>query len=88
MGLDSPNIRRVIHWGPPTNAKPCDQETGWAGRDKQKVYAILYFHNKDLSNNVQDGMKEYCRNTHLCGQLVLISEFTKDANFAKCDPHT
>ena len=88
MGLDSPNIRKVIHWGPPTDVELYVQETGRAGRDKQKAYAILYFHNKDLSINVQDGMKEYCRNTHLCRRLVLMSEFTKDANFAKCDPRT
>ena len=61
MGLDSPNIRRIIHWGPPTDIELYVQETGRAGRDKQKAHAILYFQSKELSSNVQDSMKVYCR---------------------------
>ena len=33
MGLDCPNIRRVIHWGPSGDIESYLQETGRAGHD-------------------------------------------------------
>lgn len=33
MGLDCPNARCVIHWGPSNDIEQYVQETGWAGRD-------------------------------------------------------
>lgn len=31
MGLDCPNVRRVIHWGPSSDIESYLQETGRAG---------------------------------------------------------
>ncbi len=42
MGLDCPNVRRIIHWGPSTDVEQYVQETGRAGRDGLPVVAILY----------------------------------------------
>ena len=33
MGLDSPNVRSVIHWGPPEDLDMYVKETGRGGRD-------------------------------------------------------
>ena len=42
MGLDCPNVRRVIHWGPSSDVEQYLQETGRAGRDGLPAQAILY----------------------------------------------
>ena len=47
-GLDCPNIRRVIHWGPSSDIVQYLQETGRAGHDGQMAQATLYFTDMDL----------------------------------------
>ena len=42
MGIDCPDIRRIVHWGMPTTLEEYVQETGRAGRDGQASIAILY----------------------------------------------
>jgi len=76
MGLDSPNIRKIIHCPPLlTDIELYVQKTGRAGRDKQKVHYILYYQKKDLFSNMQDTMKYYCGNGSKCRSQVLMSEF-------------
>ena len=77
MGLDSPNIRQVIHWGPPADTELYVQETGRAGRDGQYSKAVLYYNSHDISKSsrVQDSMKAYCLNTTECRQSTLMNQF-------------
>ena len=42
MGLDCPNVRRIIHWGPSNDVEAYIQETGRAGRDGESAEALLY----------------------------------------------
>jgi len=44
MGVDVPNIRTVIHLGPPADMDDYFQECGRAGRDGMQSNAILYLY--------------------------------------------
>jgi len=66
MGIDSLNIRKIIHWGPPSDIYLNVQETGHVGWDHNKVQAILYYRERELSGKISDGMKSYCRNNEQC----------------------
>lgn len=76
MGLDSPNIRKVIHWGPPSDTELYVQETGRAGRDGQYSKAVLYYNSRDISksSHVQESMKAYCLNTTECRRSMLMNQ--------------
>ena len=41
MGMDCPNVRGIMHCGPPSDIKQYIQETGRAGGDDQSSIAIL-----------------------------------------------
>ena len=43
MGIDCPNIRKVIHGGTPGTIEEHAQETGRAGRDGQPAKTCTYF---------------------------------------------
>ena len=77
MGLDSPNIRHIIHWGPPTDAEMYVQETGRAGRDGKFSKATLYFNHRDISvsSHIESSMRAYCENSSLCRRYLLMSQF-------------
>lgn len=77
MGLDAPNIRRAIHWGPSRNTESYVQESGRCGRDGLNSSAELYFTGTDFSGNftASEDMKMYCLNTEKCRRQVLMEHF-------------
>lgn len=77
MGLDSPNIRHVMHWGPPADIETYIQEVGRSGRDGKPATAILFYTPVDFRGRpgVSPSMKEYCVNTSECRRKVLMRDF-------------
>ena len=74
MGLDFPNIRYVINYGPPNTIEQYVQQCGRAGRDRLPSVALLYYYNKQL-RTADEKMMNYVKNASLCRRLLLLQEF-------------
>lgn len=72
LGVDIPDIARVIHWGLPSNIEEYVQESGRAGRDGNKAVAILY---QGKGREYSKGMKDYALNTLKCRRKLLFEGF-------------
>mmetsp|Transcript_94751 Transcript_94751/g.203554 ORF Transcript_94751/g.203554 Transcript_94751/m.203554 type:complete len:950 (+) Transcript_94751:148-2997(+) len=48
MGIDKPDIRRVVHYGPPQTVEAYYQQAGRAGRDGAPAICTLFYSNKDF----------------------------------------
>ena len=73
MGLDSPNVRRIIHWSAPNDLEMYVQESGRGGRDGEDAVAVLYCSGKD--KNMKEDMKLYSHNISTCRRLMLMAAF-------------
>ena len=70
MGVNFPDIRYIINWGPACNLLDQHQEIGWAGRDGLPSHSIILYHGQQLSQCEQDvkdfvradGSKLWCNN--------------------------
>ena len=83
MGLDCPNVRQVIHWGPSADIESYVQETGRAGRDGYLSCAILYHSPADYRFS-SPAMVAYCKNINQCRQTLLFNEFDDDVSIESC----
>lgn len=86
LGVDCPNIRRIIHWGVPCTVEEYVQEAGRAGRDGLSAVAIL--HRGKLGKHCSKGMKEYLSNNEHCRRRMLLNTFLcyfeKDISVSGC----
>ncbi|CAB4022829.1 ATP-dependent DNA helicase -like, partial [Paramuricea clavata] len=51
LGVNIPNVRQVIHIGPPRTIESYYQEIGRAGRDGRSARAVLYYNGSDIATN-------------------------------------
>ncbi|GAA2723228.1 RecQ family ATP-dependent DNA helicase [Cellulomonas aerilata] len=51
MGVDRPDVRFVLHSGPPTSLDAYYQEVGRAGRDEEPALAVLFYRPDDFGLN-------------------------------------
>ncbi len=73
MGIDCPNIRRILHWGVPTTLEEYAQEIGRAGRDDKPAVAILY---EGVGGRYADSnVKAYLTNQEICRRALLFKNF-------------
>jgi len=49
MGIDKPDVRQVLHWGPSPTLEAYYQEAGRAGRDGQASECLVLWHARDLA---------------------------------------
>ncbi len=77
MGVDCPNVHRVIHWGPSSDIELYLQETGRAGRDGLPSVAILYTVDLGYSDET---MREYYKNKVMCRRHLLLKQFEESVS--------
>ena len=58
MGVDCPNVRQVVHYGPPDDTESYIQETGRPGRDGHASLALL-LHKSSKGRKIDEQFKEY-----------------------------
>jgi len=59
MGIDKPDVRVVVHLDLPENLEAYYQESGRAGRDGLKSYAILLYFKSDLTDTYKQIDQKY-----------------------------
>ena len=73
MGVDCPDILRIIHWGAPSTVEEYIQETGRAARNGDSAVAILY--TSKASRSLTAAMKKYIGNNSDCRSKMLFQPF-------------
>ena len=67
MGIDCPDVRKIVHVGIPDYIESYIQETGHAGRDSQPSPALLLtMVSMGRMCHVDKTMKDYQANQHHC----------------------
>ena len=74
MGVDIPNIRTVIHYGPSSDIDDYFQECSRAGCDGIESEAVLFVYPGSLAGHVSRGMKNYCASKE-CRRRELLATF-------------
>ena len=72
MGIDKPDVRRVLHWGPPPTLESYYQEAGRGGRDGKVSDCIVLWHPNDFSwGNISPAMRRYVEAHRNHRELIL-----------------
>ena len=76
MGIDIPNILRIIHDGPSQSVDAYVQESGRGGRNWEQSHVILYTYSGCTKGHISRDMKDYCHNETVCRRHFLMSRFS------------
>jgi ATP-dependent DNA helicase RecQ len=75
MGIDKPDVRRVIHWGPPRTLEAYYQEAGRAGRDGRPAECTVLWRRADLAwGEIAPPMRRYVE-VRRCRRRMLLEYF-------------
>jgi ATP-dependent DNA helicase RecQ len=75
MGIDKPDVRRVLHWGPPRTLEAYYQEAGRAGRDGRPAECLVLWRPADLAwGNMAPAMRRYVE-ARRCRRRMLLEYF-------------
>src|SRR5881409_1184074 len=86
MGIDKPDVRRVLHWGPPRTVEAYYQEAGRAGRDGRRSDCVMVWRPSDFEwGDAAAGMRRYVE-TSACRRGALLAYFgERGAACSGCD---
>ncbi|HEV8383159.1 MAG TPA: ATP-dependent DNA helicase RecQ [Gemmatimonadales bacterium] len=75
MGIDKPDVRQVLHWGPPSTLEAYYQEAGRGGRDGRASDCLVLWRREDLSwGNIAPAMRRYVE-ARKCRRRILLEYF-------------
>ena len=77
MGINSPDVRVIVHWGVSEDCEMYVQESGRAGRDGSLSYCIMYHGKGDLNKKYHSSqIIKYCINEgNECRRQLLFKDF-------------
>ena len=75
MGINIPDIRQIVRWGPPSDIEQYVQEIGRAGRDGKNFVATLMF--EKANRFTKEAMRMYAECKTDCRRKKLFGNFIK-----------
>lgn len=90
MGVDTPDVNMVLHWGAPRTFEGFFQQLGRAGRDTSimpQAHSLLYYHMSDISTAATDSLlRQYCLNEKKkCRRQILTEYFSPSFQVVSCN---